>query len=116
MKIDAFNHIITPKYNEARLKAAQGPALTQLQAMQRAMPTLFDLDARFRAMDVAGSRYVQVLNAANPPVETFASPQQALELSRIANDEMAELVRRYPDRFIGATACLPMNDVNAAIE
>ncbi len=79
------------------------------------MPALFDLDARFRAMDTAGDGYVQILTTANPPVESIARPADALELSRIANDEMAELVSRYPDRFIGAAACLPMNDVDAAI-
>ena len=56
------------------------------------MPALFDLDARFRAMDTAGEGYMQILTTANPPVETFAGPADALDLSRIANDEMAELV------------------------
>ena len=46
---------------------------------------------------------------------TFAGPAEALELSRIANDEMAELVSRFPERFVGAAACLPMNDVDGAL-
>ena len=79
------------------------------------MPALFDLDARFRAMDTAGEGYVQIVNTANPPVEAVAAPAQALELSRIANDEMAELVARHPDRFAGAAACVPMNDIDAAL-
>ncbi len=29
---------------------------------------------------------------------------------------MAELVARYPDRFIAAVACLPMNNIDAALE
>ncbi|MCK4862674.1 MAG: amidohydrolase, partial [Dehalococcoidales bacterium] len=40
----------------------------------------------------------------------------AAELSRIANDEMAELVAKYPDRFVAAVACLPMNDIDAALK
>ena len=32
------------------------------------------------------------------------------------DDELAELVIKYPDRFFGAVACLPMNDVDAALE
>jgi len=79
------------------------------------MPTLFDLDARFRVMDAAGDGYVQIINTANPPVESVADAMRALELSRIANDEMADLVSRHPARFIGAAACVPMNDVDAAI-
>jgi aminocarboxymuconate-semialdehyde decarboxylase len=110
MKIDVFNHIITPRYRDARLKAAP-----RLAEQERVMPALFDLDARFRAMDSAGEGYVQVLTTANPPVENVAGPADALELSRIANDEMAELLSRFPDRFISAAACLPLNDVDAAL-
>ena len=113
MKIDVFNHIITPRYHEARLTLAPPPL--RLQDQQRAMPTLFDLDARFRVMDTAGEGYVQIVNTANPPVEHIAGPAEALELSRIANDEMAELVARHPDRFAGAAACIPMHDVERAI-
>ena len=110
MKIDVFNHIVTPKYRDARLKLAP-----RLQEQERVMPTLFDLDARFRVMDIARDGYVQIINTANPPVEALAAPQSALELARIANDEMADLVSRFPDRFIGAAACVPMHDVDAAI-
>src|ERR1044071_1274632 len=113
MKIDVFNHIVTPRFNEARKRIAPPPM--RLQDQERIMPALFDLDARFRAMDTAGDGYVQILTSANPPVENIGGPEPALELSRIANDEMAELVSRYPDRFIGAAACVPMNDIDAAI-
>ena len=113
MKIDVFNHIITPRYRQARLKVA--PPQMRLQDQQRVMPALFDLDARFRAMDSAGDGYVQIINTANPPVENIAGPAEALELSRIANDEMAELVSRFPERFVGAAACIPMHDVDAAL-
>jgi aminocarboxymuconate-semialdehyde decarboxylase len=113
MKIDVFNHIITPRYNARRLQVA--PHGMRLQDQQRLMPTLFDLDARLRVMDTAGDGYVQIINTANPPVERFAGPEDAAELSRIANDEMAELVAKHPGRFVGAAACLPMNDVDAAL-
>ena len=36
------------------------------------------------------------------------------ECARIANDEMADLVAKHPDRFCGACASLPMNDIDAA--
>ena len=110
MKIDVFNHIVTPKYRDARLKLAP-----KLQEQERFMPTLFDLDARFRVMDSAGDGYIQIINTANPPVESIANPKDALELSRIANDEMADLVSRHPVRFAGAAACVPLHDVDAAI-
>jgi len=37
------------------------------------------------------------------------------ELTKAANDEMAELVDKYPDRFVAAIASLPMNDMDAAL-
>jgi aminocarboxymuconate-semialdehyde decarboxylase len=113
MKIDVFNHIVTPRYHERRLQVA--PPQMRLQDQERMLPALFDLDARFRAMDSAGHGYVQIINTANPPVENFAGPAEALELSRIANDEMAELVSRFPARFVGAAACLPMNNIDGAL-
>ena len=113
MKIDIFNHIVTARYREARLKMA--PPQMRLQDQERMIPALFDLDARFRAMDTAGDGYVQIINTANPPVESVAGPAEALELSRIANDEMAELVSRFPERFVGAAACIPMSDIDAAL-
>ena len=113
MKIDAFNHIVTPKYNERR--KALAPPQMRLQEQERLMPTLIDLDARLRVMDAAGDGYVQIVNTANPPVENMAGPEDALELSRIANDEMAELVTRHRGRFVGAAACLPMNNIEGAL-
>jgi aminocarboxymuconate-semialdehyde decarboxylase len=39
----------------------------------------------------------------------------AIEFARLANDEMAELVVRHPDRFAGFAAALPLNDTEASI-
>jgi hypothetical protein len=58
MSIDVFNHIVTPRYNDARKKIA--PPQMRLDDQGRIMPALFDLDARFRAMDTAGDGYVQI--------------------------------------------------------
>ena len=59
---------------------------------------------------------VHLLTIAGPNVESITTPQDAGELARMANDEMAELVLKHPDRFVGAVACLPMNDVEAALK
>jgi uncharacterized protein len=49
-------------------------------------------------------------------LEHFATdPKLAAELARLANDEMAELIATYPERFVGAIALLPMNEVDAAL-
>jgi aminocarboxymuconate-semialdehyde decarboxylase len=36
-------------------------------------------------------------------------------MARIGNESMAELVRDHPDRFAGFTACVPMDDPDAAV-
>jgi len=57
---------------------------------------------------------VQVLTWCSPPIEQVASGSVAVDLARIANDAMADLVARYPDRFAGFAASLPMADADAA--
>ncbi|OGO39008.1 MAG: hypothetical protein A2147_08080 [Chloroflexi bacterium RBG_16_57_8] len=74
------------------------------------------MDQRFRIMDMY-PEVVQVLTVGPvPPLEAFANPQQAVDLARMANDEMAELCLKYRDRFVAAIALLPMNNVDAALK
>jgi len=112
-KIDIYPHILPLKYKEALYKKAKGAFY--LEDVDDATPTLFDLDSRFRIMDKYEG-LVQVLTLASPPLESAVNPQDADELARLANDEMAELVLKYPDRFAAAVACLPMNDIGAALK
>jgi aminocarboxymuconate-semialdehyde decarboxylase len=85
-----------------------------LQKRMSGIPVLVDLDLRLRIMD-RYEGYVQVLTLANPPIEVVAAPAAAPDLARLANDEMAALVSRYPDRFVGFVASLPMNNPEAAL-
>jgi len=59
--------------------------------------------------------YVQVLNMSEIPLELLVSPAEAVELAKIANDGMAELVMKFPDQFIAAIACLPLGRIEAAL-
>jgi len=76
---------------------------------------MWDLDARFRAMDAVDG-YAQVLTLCVPPIEQMASGAIAVDLARLANDCMAEMVAQYPDRFAGFGASLPMEDPDACVE
>lgn len=109
MKIDVFPHILPIKYKEALHKEI-GPG--HLKELHEIVPTLTDLDYRLRIMDKFEG-LMQVLNIAAPPVENIGNKQKAVDLARLANDEMAELVHKYPDKFPAAIACLPMNDMGA---
>src|SRR5688572_9413704 len=113
VRIDAFPHIMPRKYFDRMTSLASGPA-SYMQKRTRAVPCLYDLDVRFRIMD-GFDGYVQVLTLSSPPIEAFGPPDITRDLARLANDEMAELARRYPDRFVGFAASLAMNDPDAAV-
>jgi hypothetical protein len=111
MKIDVFAHILTEKFLSIYRKKASAIE-NQIEVLT---PPVGDLQIRFRLM----SRYpdiLQMLTVANVPLEKFVGSKDAVELAKIANDELAELVIKYPDKFFGAVACLPMNDMDAALE
>src|SRR5262245_23769806 len=101
MIIDVFAHLLTPRYLREGNTRAGGSFGTQYAKYWSANPGLTDLDIRFRTMD-AYPDVRQILTIAGPNIESITSPQDAVECARIANDEMAELVAKHPDRFITA--------------
>jgi uncharacterized protein len=112
MKIDMFCHILPPAYFERMLAiSARGG---YMQKRVREIPAMVDLDLRFRMMDLFGD-YVQVLSLAAPPLEALGAADASPELARLANDGMAEIVTRHPDRFPAFIASMPMNNVDAAV-
>jgi predicted TIM-barrel fold metal-dependent hydrolase len=113
MKIDVFTHVVPEKYKDTLYEIL--PPGFPIRKIIDSIPTLSDLEHRFRIMDKFEDLR-QVITLGLPPVEEIADPEKAAELARIANDEMAELVSRYPDRFVAAAACLPMNNMDAALE
>src|SRR5262245_15238217 len=112
-KIDVFNHIFPAAYVDGMQRVA--PAFKDAGKRVRGVPMLADLDERFRVMDLFDD-YQQILSIATPPIEVIASPSDAVDLARRANDGMAELVAKYPNRFPGFIAALPMNNPTAALE
>ncbi len=113
MKIDIFNHIMPTKYLTALEKKISPMAAKALP--NRNLPALSDLELRFKMMDQF-QELVQIFTLVNPPVEEVAEVRDAIELARIANDEMAEMVAKYPQRFVGAVACIPYNDMDATLK
>jgi predicted TIM-barrel fold metal-dependent hydrolase len=107
MKIDIFNHIFPKSFFDKMVSIA--PNAKDINKRVRNIPCIVDLDERFRIMD-RFKDYVQIICLPNPPIETLGSPPISTDLAKLANDGMAELVRKYPDRFPGFIASLPMND------
>lgn len=112
MKIDIFAHIIPIGYKEALYKVA--PPGFYLQEAMEGIPTLTNVEYRLRIMDKYDG-LMQVLTMSQPPIEEVVDSKKAVDLARMANDEMAELVLKYPDKFAAAVACLPMNNMDAAL-
>jgi predicted TIM-barrel fold metal-dependent hydrolase len=112
MKIDIFNHIFPKRFFQKMLEVA--PAHKDMGKRVRGVPVLYDLDARFRVMDQFDD-YAQVICIASPPIEVLAGPKVSPDLAKLANDGMAEYVSKYPSRFPGFVASLPMNHPEAAL-
>ena len=118
-KIDAFAHILPRAYLsrlERQLEKTMVPSRLAYyrEGVFSFDPVLTDLDARWGKIEPYGD-YAQVLVLAVPPLEEVGPPKVVAELARLANDELAQLVQRYPDRFAGFAAALPLSDVELAL-
>ncbi len=115
MKIDIFPHVLPAKYREALAKKLPPAAFKPFEQMFSNFPALTDLDSRFFYMD-KHKDMVQVINITVPFVEQVLEPKIAVEMAKMGNDELAEIVAKYPDRFVAAMGSLPMNDMDAALD
>lgn len=112
MKIDSYAHILPLRFKDSLYKSRNIKSWVKKQL--EANPGTFDYDIRFRILDKYDC--TQILTLVTPPIEDIAEPKEAVDLARIANDEMAELVHKYPDRFIAAVAALPLSDMDATLQ
>jgi predicted TIM-barrel fold metal-dependent hydrolase len=113
LKIDVFNHIFPAPFFERLKQVTANPG-----AIKRWLhiPCLHDIDVRFRMLEEFGPEYRQILSLSAPPIEAINPDRRTtIDLARLANDSMADLVRKYPDRFPGFVASLPLNDPGASV-
>ncbi len=71
-------------------------------------------ERRIEECDAQGVN-VQVLSTVPVMFSYWAKPDHGAEISRILNDEIAEIVGKYPKRFVGL-GTVPMQDTNLAIK
>ena len=74
----------------------------------------YDVDERIKDMDDSGID-IAVLSLGSPGVQIF-DPATASALAERANDELAEGIAKYPDRFVGLAAFSPLDPDRAAKE
>ena len=111
--IDAFNHFF-PKRLWDRMLASEGTA-RDIGKRMRGVPAIYDLDERFSVIDMFKD-YKQVISLGMPPLEALGSAEQSIEFAKLANEGLAELVDKHPDRFAGYVAALPMGSPAAAVQ
>jgi predicted TIM-barrel fold metal-dependent hydrolase len=113
VKIDIFNHFYPRRFFDTYINV--GASFKDMGKRVQALAPIYDLDLRLRVMDEFGD-FRQVLTMPQPPVESLAGPDKTPEMARAANDGLAELVNRHPDRFVAFGACLPMNNPDEALK
>ena len=113
MIIDIYTHIFPESYFKELERGP--PKLGNMGKRMRGIPKLFDLDLRFKDMDAIGGDYRQIISLPNPPIEDIAEGEAANILARVANDAMAELCAKHPDRFPAFAAAVSMHDVDFSI-
>jgi 5-carboxyvanillate decarboxylase len=115
-------HFASRRYLEAAAKLAVWPGdELEMQAARGAFGSpairekLSDLEIRLAEMDESGTD-LAVLSLGPPGVQPYEPVAAARSLVEQANDEMAEIVRRRPDRFAALGAVAPQDVEHAAAE
>jgi predicted TIM-barrel fold metal-dependent hydrolase len=109
--IDIFNHFM-PKnvFERVRELVPNHPAMKAFPEL----PTLWDVGARFKLMDEFDGLQ-QILSLSNPPIEQLGGPEASPLIARIANDGLAELCAKHPQRFPTFIASMPTNNIDACL-
>ena len=110
MKIDIFSHILPPKYLESLNKKTK---LAEYRTTKNRANV--DLDMRLKLME-RNPDVLQVLTISITTIEAQLALADSIELSRTANDEIAEILVKHPDKFIAGVATLPLDDIDAALK
>lgn len=122
LKIDAFAHILTPKFYED-LKELN-PKIPQIFSTVL-NPSLLDVEER-RKFQKEYSDVKQIISMFNLNPEDFLraeneeerkrNAEKTLQITWDANNELTETVKNNKDLFIGAVATVPMNNIEGALK
>ena len=111
MKIDLFTHAIPQPYLEKMQQHSKDVGMVKRMSNIR---VLWDMEARVEMLG-QWPDLGQVLSLAGSP-EGVAGPDLSPELARLANEGLAAIVARWPEKFPAFVAALPMNNLPAALE
>jgi aminocarboxymuconate-semialdehyde decarboxylase len=124
LNYDLHNHVIPPNVVDAIIRNP-GTFGTRIEVrgdkryfdnhgrMTELLPEFCDVDAKIAWMDRVGLDVAAV--SVGPPIYFYwLKPEHGIAATRLANDGIAQMVARHPDRLRGM-AHLPMQDPDAAI-
>jgi predicted TIM-barrel fold metal-dependent hydrolase len=109
MKVDVHTHCYPKIYVDELKKIGFG----DLGAAGVKLPQWTSLDQRLENMDAHGID-VQVLGVSYPNVY-FPDPVLSRDLAQMTNDFIADVCKKFPDRFLGL-ASIPLNHMQYAID
>lgn len=114
--LDAYRKILAKSDADPGFRGLMGFYMSSpSERAQHIMRCLTDLDQlRLQHMDETGID-VQVIGLTAPGVQVM-DKATAVSFSRLANDQLAEAVRRHPTRFVGMIAVAPQDPSAAAKE
>ncbi len=115
MKIDIYAHFMTQKVIDAFEKRVGNLEIVGMRPDEGANPKWFDVEMRVGILEKFPDM-VEVLIPTGQPLEYHANPQDAAYVAQLYNDELAGLVRKHPAKFVGAVACLPLNNIKATLK
>lgn len=111
--IDVFCHLMPKRY--AELAMSESPNKSHMFVRALKMRAMSDMDYRAQVMEKFPG-YKQIPNIVSPPVELFAGPDKSPKIAAIGNDEIKEIVEKYPEFYEGFIAGIPFNNVAASVE
>jgi aminocarboxymuconate-semialdehyde decarboxylase len=97
MIVDMHTHLYPLKYVEWFNKHEIVPALWQTDPIE---PGFSSVQALIESMDSSGVT-TSVITSGNMPWVDVLKPENAVDLARLLNDEIAAYVKMYPDKLVG---------------
>ncbi|MFC2047183.1 amidohydrolase family protein [Chloroflexota bacterium] len=113
-KIDIFAHILPEKFLDYCSKYVENWGKIEQTGWITGWPALCNIDKRLEIMD-RYEDYVQVLLPPGPSGFCCA-PEEESNMARVFNDATAEIVSKYPHKFVGAVAYLPLHNIDATLK
>jgi aminocarboxymuconate-semialdehyde decarboxylase len=125
LRIDIHCHYLNPEvqaklmpldpaqYDPSRVYASALSREVNQKQMQDRAPKLSTIEMRLQDMDCMGID-IQAVSPAPNQCSYWAEPDLGLEISRMVNERIAEIVATWPERFVGL-GTVPLQNADMAV-